>query len=112
MEIQGIYLEIFEGSPALGVQVDGISRKIEDDSFVVEMSYAISKNFSDKCPYDRVVVQYSEDQHMDSSRLLILKDGRPSIFYLSELESENPEFYSALSDLKSRMEESLKNENE
>lgn len=106
MEIQNIYSQIEDGTPILSAQVENISRKI-DSPMAEEIMNEISSYFPDNCPYDRAIVQYSESQHMDRPRMLISKDGSPSIFYLSDLEYEMPDFYSFLSDFKQRIEEEL-----
>lgn len=108
MEIQSIYSQVYEGAPSLSAQVDGTSRNIEDEAMASDMVDKISQHFPENFPYDRVVVQYAESQHMDRPRMLILKDGSPSIFYLNDLESERPAFYSFLSDFKASIEEELK----
>ena len=108
MEIQSIYLQAEQDSRILSVQFNDLSRNIDDQSMVDEISDSISEYFPDKVPYDRVVVQYDQNQHMDRPRMLILANGSPSIFYLEDLESRKPIFYSFLSEFKKKIEDYLK----
>jgi hypothetical protein len=50
-----------------------------------------------------VILQLSEEQHMDEPRILIVIDGEITFLTLSSLENEKPEFYESLIDFQERL---------
>ena len=108
MEIQSIYLNVSDSPCSLSAQVENISRNIDDPSMSVEMRDAISSHLPEYYPFDRSVIQYTQEQHMDRPRMLIFIDGESKRVYLDDIERDNSDFYDFLSDFKQRVIDILK----
>jgi hypothetical protein len=108
MEIQSIYLNVMGATCSLGAQVENSSRNIDDLSMVEDLRDSILNYLPEYSSFDRCVVQYTQEQHMDRPRLLIFVDGESNRVYLNDIERDNIEFYEFLSDFKQRVIDNLK----
>jgi hypothetical protein len=103
MEIQSIYLNVVGATCSLGAQVENSSRGIDDVSMAEELRDSILNYLPEYSSFDRCVVQYTQEQHMDRPRMLVFVDGESNRVYLDDLERDNLDFYEFLSDFKQRV---------
>ena len=95
---------------SLGAQVENSSRNIDDLSMAEELRDSILNYLPEYSTFDRCVVQYTQEQHMDKPRMLIFVDGESNRVYLDDLEIDNLDFYEFLSDFKQRVIDILIND--
>lgn len=103
MEIQNICLNVVGATCSLSAYIENSSRNIDDLSMTEEMRDNILNYFPEYSDFDRCIVQYTQEQHMDRPRMLIFVDGESNRLYLDDLESNNLDFYNFLSDFKQRV---------
>jgi hypothetical protein len=104
LELQNIVLNRLEsGDVNLHSYFNGKSNPIEDTELANEL-YELVKTLDEE--YENVktvILQLSEDQHMDEPRILILIDEEITFLKLSVLESDNQKFYKSLVDFQEKI---------
>ena len=110
MEIQNICLNVVGATCSLSTYIENSSRNIDDLSMAEEMRDSILNYLPEYSTFDRCVVQYTQEQHMDRPRMLIFVDGESNRLYLDDLERDNIDFYEFLSDFKQRVIDILVND--
>ena len=103
MEIQNICLNVAGATCSLSAYIENSSREIDDLSMAEEMRDGILNYFPEYSAFDRCVVQYTQEQHMDRPRMLVFVDGESNRLYFDDLERDNFDFYDFLSDFKQRV---------
>jgi hypothetical protein len=110
MEIQNICLNVVGATCSLSTYTENSSRNIDDLVMAEEMRDGILNYLPEYSTFDRCVVQYTQEQHMDRPRILIFVDGESNRLYLDDLERDNVDFYEFLSDFKQRVIDILVND--
>lgn len=110
MEIQNICLNVVGATSSLSTYTENSSRNIDNMVMVEEIRDSILNYLPEYSTFDRCIIQYTQEQHMDKPRMLIFIDGESNILYLNNLERDNLDFYDFLSDFKQRVIDILVND--
>jgi hypothetical protein len=105
MELESIILHAEENSKLnFYYHYDKQTRLIENLDFATEF-FDLIKTL-DESYYNgikTIILQLSEEQHMDEPRILITIDDEVTFLTLPSLENEKPEFYESLIDFQERL---------
>jgi hypothetical protein len=104
LELQNIVLNRLEsGDVNLHSYFNGKSNPIEDAELANELYELVKTLDKEYENVKTVILQLSEDQHMDEPRILISIDEEITFLKLSVLESDNQKFYKNLTDFQEKL---------